>query len=428
MTEIRTPFLTDTYIYSAAQWNEMFRALPREVQNALGWMFFNAADAGSGVVGGYAASEGAALRSDVTRGLAIVYDGTVSAPASKWKWGYSGATLQATHAAHHASNARIDLLSLTFASDTDTPEVTGRVGDVASSIDTQRGCATTLTITKGVEDGTLAVPSTPAGALAIWRVYVPATSGALEYLDRRAFVPGPLNRPKDAPVAIQALSTDGEANLFDITARKAAHGATGYTSSLNVDMTNDWPFFTRAKGGSGEDTGAFYPMMIPISRVWHETTSIFWGSAGYTVGDTGDIIANLDIGPPPGLQVEHVAGTDACTFALFIPLQCQDRSLEVVSAHLDYAMSEAFTGSTTFITALVYRDGPSGLALAATFDMLTPGVVARNVATMTPTARTLATDDRLFLEIIVSRSGSGITNAGRMAIYALTLGFKEGRG
>jgi len=437
VSELRNQHFTDNFIIPAADWNAAARALPREIQNALGWMFEHEANSGGGVVGGFAASEGAARRSDVARGLALVYASGNAAPLSKWSWVYSETTLQATHDAHEG-NPRYDLLTLSWESATDTDETQGQVGGVPAPVDTQRGAQVTLNITKGTAAVTPTVPATPAGHLLLYVVGVPSSSGALIYLDRRVYAAGPSNRPLASyPVTFHGrykenVGGEGEigAHLIAINARAGIPGDPEYMSEVRWDMLQDMPIFMRDRVQTGEAPGFYYPLLAYGDRKWWQTFFITPGEVVYTAGDSGDIAASFVGSPTVATVVQKVAGTDACDLVMYIPLPAvQGRKLEVCGAKLDYALSEAFTGADTEVWVRVLRDnaGASSVEIAS-LDVHDAGVVARASASMGVTDTTIGNQDRLWAVVHVARAGSGITAAGVLAVYAISLQFKEGRG
>lgn len=154
-----------------------------------------------------------------------------------------------THDAHHATNPRWDLISVIPAADTDLPagvrvRTAGPGSQAVQTLDTRETWAPTFTITKGTPAGSPTVPSTPAGALAIAKVYVPATSGNITVYDIRTQVDlgyGLRDTPRypryGYPVQESGLAVSaGSGMTVDVTAGYAGLGSTRrYYEAVTLD-------------------------------------------------------------------------------------------------------------------------------------------------------------------------------------------------
>ncbi|MCC6620134.1 MAG: hypothetical protein IT385_02700 [Deltaproteobacteria bacterium] len=426
MSEIRNINVADTWIYPSSVINAAMRATARELQNALGWMFEHETDSGGGVIGGFDVSEGAALRSDVERGLAVVYTAGNAAPLSKWSWVYSEETLEATHDAHEA-NPRIDLLTLAFESATDTEETLGRVGEVAASVDTQRGAQLTLVITKGTADPSPSAPATPAGHLLLYQVRVPATSGALVYYDKREFAPGPRNR-SGQPLTFNQRANDGVFTLLELAARVEANGETAWVDyPLRWSKTLGLPFALSARNGA---KNLYYQMAE--DRAWSEMHALIGPvEVLYTTGSAADVLVDTDeVGD--AIQIQRLSTTGTCAFSFRVPLRIQHRGLKITGCAVDYAYDEAFDGTLSIEVTLHQDRHDSVGGTRGKLDIDAAGTGSRTLAAMVDTGGgafveyTVDEDDRVWAEVAFSELGSPTSDAGRLRLFGIKLIFEDG--
>lgn len=410
------------FIYDPEVNNAALRRLPRELQDVLGWWTLDTANAGGGVFGGFAVTEGAALRSDVSRGAALTYVSGAALPLSKWGLAYSPSTLQATHVAHEG-NPRYDLLSLSFTTATDTGQTQGRVGNVSTTVNTQRGCQPTLVLTKGTASGSPSVPSTPSGNVPLWAVLVPATSGALTYYDRRAYLPGPTNRGSDAPIAVQGTNGDTFVDLMLVRNRAFLSGQISYESALRWDWGNDWPHITRSGSlGAGEVATELYPCLIPGGRSWRSNIPVGAASlpAEYNAG-SASVVSFKNLGPY--LEIKRVSsGTAQANVGIPIPID--GRGLKLLSAKLVAKRETAFNGTTiTFKSDLILMHADGTSTTIGTIDLTAAGgsITPISYGSFVPTV--IAEDDALYMTVSLDTS---LNSAGEMRLYLASVEVEEG--
>lgn len=429
MGELRSLNTVLGAIYDPGSINNAFRATSKELQDFLAWLMFGDNDAGGGVAG-FSASETSALNVTVTRGGGLIYTAGAPSPASKWAWVYSGASVVKAITAHHLTKARVDLISVSWTQIPDTPVSVGYEGGSPAVTQTQRGCQATLTVTAG---GTVGAgdapgawaekPATPAGSEALWYVYVPATSGALVMVDVRRHLPGPKERPYNAPL-ITYTDVDTNAVLRTISARKADNADTAFASLEGWDVTEDWPYYSRAKAASG-DIGAgtaLYPMMIPAGRTWYR--AVPW------LGVTVDSGANPMTATIAGPLVLTRVGTTAIGYVQSVGIPVETRGLEVVAANLRYKVTTAFDATFTAKKVdLIHVAADGTITTIGTANLTLNGVhgsvqtLALSLAGGTPT---IAEGDMLFAQLVLTSTGTG-TAVGSVQLGALDVQFKEGR-
>lgn len=418
MTHLRTPHIVDTYINPAATLIAAWRGLPREIQNILGWMFFGEANAGAGIFGGFAVTEGAARRSDVSRGALMSYDGTIASPDSKWGIGYSETTLSATHDAHDATNPRYDLLTLTWAHGTDTAEVTGRVGGTASSIPTQAGSIPTLHITKGTAAGSPTPPATPAGHFLLYYVLVPATSGALTYIDRRVYLPGPATRSDDT-LTFKAEAADGTFTPLTLAAQKMASAETAWTSQIyRWSKTLDRPFITTARSGS---VNRYF--MLATERLWWEVVN--WSGARTLLTSE----ANLSMAGVSGFGTGFLpisrdgTGAAKALASVSIPVQAA-RGLKVNAAKMRYEVQDAFDGTLTSFYVELRHVAANGTVTVLDNLPLTNTTGVKADSFVLASNPVIADGDSLEATFLLDHAADG-TTVGDLKLFSVAVQFEE---
>jgi len=423
MGELRSMNVVLGAIYDPDTINNALRAGPKELQDFLGWLMFGDTDAGHGVVG-FSASETSALNVTVTRGGGLIYNSAAASPASKWAWVYSGDSVVKAIGAHHATLARVDLISLTWAQATDTAVSVGYEGGIPASTNTQRGCQATLTVTAGTAhaDPWANKAATPANAEPLWYVYVPATSGALVMVDARTHLPGPHYRDGLAPM-IHYTNVDTDAVQASVSARKADNADTAWASLQSWDVAEDWPYITRGKGGAGESSADLYPMMA-LGRTWSKMVP--WvGFIQVNAAPAGlSAVRSLTLG---NVTYSRSAATANNGDGDLVPIPVDARALEVTAASIIYEVFTAFDGvHVTRSVELIHvaADGTVTVIGSVDLDLTTvPGNPVSLALTMAGTP-VIAAGDCLFAAIKISRTG---TSTGIVTVQALSVTFKEGR-
>jgi hypothetical protein len=400
-----------------------YRDGARELQDFLGRMLTQS-DSGGGVIRGFNVSEGAARRSDVTPGSAIIYDATATDPLSAWSWVPSETTLQDTHAPH-SSDPRIDLLTLTHVAADDTSQTMLRAGGGTVARNTQRGTTVALEITQGTPSVSPVAPSVPAGHFLLYRVYVPATSGALEYLDRRNFV-GVIERGDVGPRA-NVLFGD-QPVILKAKVNPSAHGdPAAWTSQAHYDTAEDWLSFIRARGATLEATGTFYPMAIRNSRRWKRTVP--WADA-----KTSDATGEIEFQPgDPGTIYKlgvNRTGTGTASASAVVGVPVDSRDLRAITAKVRYEVQTAVDslGSFTVALLLVHTDGTVdviGLATSGTELANTAAGVVEGTLAMASTP-VIVDGDFLLARFAMTTNAGAAT--GRVILHSVDVEFKEGQG
>lgn len=413
-------------IYDPDTINAALRAGPKELQDWLGWMFFGDADAGGGVLGFNAAA--AALNVTVERGGGLIYAASDPAPASWWSWIYSGEAVVKAISAHHATLARVDLISLTWTQIPDTTVNVGMEGSVPADVETQRGCQVTLTVTAGTAhaDPWANKAATPANAEALWYVYVPATAGALVLVDVRRHLPGPGRRPGTAPLS-SVTDVDTDAEVFEVLARKADNADTAWLSSLSWDAAQDWPYITRGKGAAGDEGASLYPLMA-LGRSWWRTVPFLGGNF------IDSVAANLLtlMNDTNALLVSRLAAAEAIS-TVYVGIPVEARGLELSAAKLRYKTTEAFDATVgasgrAFKLLHLAADGTvtelasQNVTIASIFD----GCAAPVSLTLGSTP-TFVEGDSLVARFILHLTASGTASLGALELHGVDLQFTEGR-
>lgn len=426
MGEMRTLNTVLGAIYSPDNINAAFRAGAKELQDWLGWLMFGDDDAGGGVLGFDAGA--ASLVVTVERGGGLIYNASAPSPASKWAWIYMGESDEVTVDAHHATLARVDLISLSWTQDTDTEQSVGYEGDVPALTDTQRGCQVTLNYTAGTAhaDPWANKAATPSGDEALWYVYVPATSGALALVDVRRHLPGTKRRLGTAPMT-SVTDVDTDASVLEVRAREADQADTAFLSSMRWSAAQDWPYFLRGKGASGDvDSGtALYPLMS-LARTWWRTVPFI----GKEQDLGNDQMTSIYGGSGAAYLLLDRPGTDTHAYSLSIPIPADAaRALEVVAAKLRYQVTEAFDATLTAQVVDLYHvaaDGTVTTVGSVTLDLATvPGAIQPETFSSLATP-VVEEGDILYAQLRISCSATG-TAVGAVRFYGLDVQFKEGR-
>lgn len=427
-------------IYDPATWNAALLAGPKELQDFLGWLCFGDTDAGYGTVGFDASAS--SLNVTVKRGGGLVYDASPSAHASdaqaglsKWSWIYNGGDVVKAIGAHHATLPRWDLISLTWTTNPDTTVNVGYRESVPADTKTQRGTQITLTVTAGTADASPVKPSTPAGAIALWYVYVPATSGALTLIDARQHLPGTKNRPGAQPMtSVTDVSTD--ANLFEVLARKILSTDTAWLSSLRWDVAKDMPYILRGKGTAGEIATALYPMLTAGDRTFWETRNFVDGSP-LNSDDTALEAYGSDA---LGYMNVNRGTASAAISRVWLGIPVQARGLEVIGAKFRYRTTQAFdatVGSAGRAMKLVHvaADGTvtellsHNLTIASTQGAVTTVAYTESGGDDGDLAATpvIAEGDSLYWFFMLELNADGTGSAGDLRLYSASVQFREGR-
>lgn len=432
MTELRTPNVTDNAIFSAAQWNAAFRGLSRELQDLFLRLLFgdDTPSAGDGgVVGGLVCSAVTGqLQTQVTAGWAFRYDGTIASPRSKFGIIPLHAPVIVDHdPADDGTNDRIDVISIVAPTGTDNTESVLMWESAPQNLATQRGAQASVVVTAGTPDAVPVAPTTPAGHVKLFEVVVEAgftnLNGAL-YTDKR--------------VKARGLSMrDADDGAFEFLTRVGTGGmqllkilGTGFTteSSIDWDRTIDWPRFYRGKGGSGEQLGELYPMLIPSDRTWWRSVS--W--LGARVDSDDDTALDALLSDADGLVLTRGSAGAAITRG-YVSIPVEARGVEIVAAKVRYRTTQAFDatvgGAGAYRAVKLIKMSAAGVAteLGSTLLVITSthGSVQAQEFTLSDTP-VMDEGDSLFARFLVELTASG-TTVGVTKLYSIDIQFKEGR-
>ena len=433
MSEFRRPRPEDTFIWPDSTWASSYRAMLADQAYAKAWELFHETDSGSRVVGGFRATESSALTTRIERGMALVYDAAAVAPAPKWKVVFNPGNITGTHVAHEGTH-RIDVVSLSYAMVADSSQILGRVaGAMPAATNTEIGCVCTVVVTKGTAGGTdPTVPATPAGNIKLWEVYVPATSGALVYLDTRFFAPGPKSRPQDMPMRVHSTVGSGdELPLAEFKQRASGAGTmtadylVDFASSLGWDLGSDTPFIRRNRGASGEVTGKMHLMMSP-TRTWRRSYPLgIGGSIYYSTGSQTEITVKL-LGPYTEIKR---ATSSANVGSYSVPLPIDLRALKVTDFRLAVKLQTAFTGTVNVLKAELIKitaaGGSTVIGSKTNLNAMTTGVWTTLVAAdFGPLTQGVVADAEA---LYVSISWDLAASAGELHIRMAELALTEGK-
>lgn len=439
MSEFRRPRPEDTFIWPDSTWASSYRAMLADQAYAKAWELFHETDSGSRVIGGFRATETPALTTRIERGMALVYDAASVAPAPKWKVVFNPGNITGTHVAHEGTH-RIDVVSLSYAMVADSSQSLGRVGGgMPASTNTEIGCVCTVVVTKGTAGGTNpTVPATPAGNLKLWEVYVPATSGALVYIDARQYAPGSRNRRIDDPVSVHSdadtlFATNSRAALFEVHVRATGAGTmdadklVDYESDVQFDIAEDWLRINRQRAEAGDKVGGMYPLMAPARTWWRSVP--FWGGDREESSTANLVFSRSDVG---GLRLLR-ATNGSSTASVYVGIPAEARALELVAAELRYKTTQAFDatvggGGRVFKLIHMAADGTAtelvsqNVTIASLVDACATPVVLSLASTPV-----LAKGDTLVARFTLELTASGTNNLGDLELHGIDLQFKEGR-
>lgn len=422
MTELRTPNLHDVAVFSAAQWNNALRGLTREIQDLFLRLLFgdDTPSAGDGgVVGGLVCSAVTGqLQTQVTAGWAFRYDGTIASPRSKFGIIPLHSAVIVDHDPNEDSDDRIDVISIVAPTGTDTTESVLMWESAPQNLATQRGAQASVVVTKGTPDASPVAPSTPAGHVKLFEVLV--EGGWTLNLDSAVYT--------DKRVKSRGLSMrDADDGAFEFITRVSTGGmqllkilGTGFAteSSIDWDRTLDWPRFYRGKGGSGEQLGELYPMLIPSDRTWWR--SVPWTGRDFIVG------SYVGIHGTAALTIARSGQDGVYQQAVGIPADA--RGLQVIAAKARYQCTTAFDGTIVTRYVKLYRVQADGTSTEIGTGNMTLASTQGSVQTISLTmAETpvIAEGDTLHAIVGVQTSTSG--SVGEVKLYSIDVQFKEGR-
>lgn len=426
MSELGTLHAVDDVILTAAQWNAGFRRLSRELLNFLRyWTFGDTAPAtgGGGVVGGLAVTSVAdALQSSVAPGLAFFYDTGLADPLSPFSLLTVFEALVGTHTAADGTNPRLDLICIRSPTGTDTAESVMMFDAAPESHPTQRGAQPVVLIVAGTPDASPEVPATPTGYLALGYVEVLASATHLNSAvraDARAFSRGPRNRGPEANPEIRWHQSEGTNNQLWFSGTRRGDDR---SVSVGISYDDTWPRVLRASVATGDEPGAFFPMMISGSREWMRRASPLTGRHIST--DEGEITAVFTPGTGTAVPQASIAkaGTGTGSCSLVVPVPVEERGLDCMGGEVSYSISQAFDPGV--ITASLYHVPVGGSAQLVGTVTITNEIAAGTAALVTITRRPVT--GTLFWRLTVA-DASGGSAAGVIAFTSVGAKLCEGR-
>lgn len=430
MSEIRTPHLTNNAIPNAAQWNNAFRGMVREIQEMMLRLLHGddtPSAGGGGVLGGLVCDNvSGQMQSSVTPGWGWYYDATLPSPQSPFGVVVLHETTIVNHTPADGSNPRIDVISIASPSDTDTVESTLTWEAAPENRPTQRGAQPALVVTAGTPAGSPVAPATPAGHLKLCEVTVPAGATNLNsagYSNKRVMANGGKLRDADLGdfVFADRVGT-GVVSLLTVLDLLE----TLEPSAIQWDRSKDYPVFYRGKGevgiGGGDKLGAHYPMLIHGGRTW-------WRSVPW-IGKEQDLGANpmTSLFNANYLTLARV-NTTAMGYTMSVPIPADVRGIEVVAAKLRYQCVEAFdaTWNEKLVDLIhVAADGTATVIGTATFTL---SGVHGSVEPLTFTSLAtpvIAEGDMVFASLRLASNGDG-TAVGEVRLFSLDVQFREAR-
>lgn len=260
MSDFPSSHWIDNQIKSAAQINTGMRRTSKVLQDVLMRLVHGdtvPADGTSAVLGGLVASAVAGtMRSRLTRGALFQVESTLyTDPLSEYGLAYleEDDTTTLVHSTADSSNDRYDLITIATATGTTHADTVTRHPDAGGGTLNQaliREAVATIAVVTGTAASSPTVPATPAGAVALWAVLVPANetnASNFTYYDARTRV-----RPVGDNTKV--INTPGARMYVDVTSSfsHAAVGPGGFGQ-----------FVIAHTDGTGETVDCYFPIDMP---------------------------------------------------------------------------------------------------------------------------------------------------------------------
>lgn len=431
MTEIRTPHLTDNSIFSAAMWNNGFRASMAEIQALVMFLMHGkTASAGAaGVAGGFELSTVTGqMQVTVAPGWAWFYDSTIAAPASPFA---AFNLLEATAVnigASDATHARYDLISIENASETDTQLSVPQWEAANANRDTQRGSVPTLTVTAGTPGAFPTIPATPSGHIALGAVRVGATVTNLNsatLIDLRDML-SLTTRGSTRALRFRSVPNTSvvDAAEFILAEFLGSGVADGSGSKLKWDRTNDWLAFRRVIATAGEDASQdLFPMVVPGGRTWWRTCS--WAGASWA-DNPSEVEVQRDT-LTGYLRLTRI-GTGAEQTYVHIHIPVEARGLELVGAKIRTKCLAAYTTALSSSCELVHTKADGTEVSLGSASVVVNSVQANSVAVAWTLSDTpIIAEGDWFYAVFGLDIDSGGSAVGQVRLDSVALQFREGR-
>lgn len=414
----RTGYFLDDQAPEQDDWNAAFRWTARDLAWFMAYLLFgdSAATGDAVVVDGLECTAGSGMQTDYTAGAALHYDASVYTATLKGNETASPFGVQMvtaagsiTHAANSSGSTRVDIITISGALGTDTPENVQQDGGSTTSQDTRWGTEATVAITEGTPGA--GVPATPTGHTKVAEVSIPNGAGsaaAFTYTDTRYYARKPWK-----------VSGNGGSGTVDMA--EATRDDADESMRLSWSRDEHWPIFTRTGEPAGDFTSSMFLMGSPSSREWSHSYPLR-AATEYQAAGTG---ISWD-GANGHTLVINRSGDGTTFYNLIIP--GEDRGLEVTGVTLRWLNGTAWDGTIATQSWEVYHvDGSTGTATlitgTETFDLGSTNTITASAATMASTP-VMDSGDYLECEIELSASGG---STGNLALYSVEITYKEGR-
>jgi hypothetical protein len=489
-----TGFSRPSQIWSASQWNEMLRRGDKGLLDGLRYLFSGDAAVAEGglTLGGGTCAAGSGAATDCAAGAVAFFNATAFTSVLGGNETVpdllipSWAAATVTHSDGHATNARKDLICAQIVVGTSNSQSIAYKSASPITEDLQWGAEVTITVVKGIEDGTNVLPATPTGAVALFQVQVPAGTVAgtwaasVTYTDLRVapvfYARGAGTRAFDAygarilinPLEVNGVDLDivgagkvdvtklvgGEVGLqmedrvlrlFDGSVIKGVADGTevfdlfqvwdNAESAAGLILWTDlngadpqWPRWQRVSPGAGEASGDMYPMMVPAGRTWRREYP--WTEDQNTIYAVGSA-ADLSIGKSGYYTSIARQSAGAVDVAFYHQLVVDSRGLEITAAEAMINVAASFTSTVTAATIALYhipKDSYAPVQIGSydmAADLAAAPATSHPALTMSSTP-VLAEGDALMAIIGVTLVADG-TAAGELRVVSLGVQFKEGR-
>jgi len=440
MSELAVPFVYANKYADPDVMNQSWRRTTQQLADMMRRLLFadTTPDEDYGyVVGGLEPSATGDVETTVTAGCAVSYDSTIDPdPAadghSPFALLVSEDALVWTHAARHATLARIDVIVLQFTTAVTDDEDIASVGGSPSATPTIRRGVFSLYAVDGTPDASPAAPTYPTGMVVLCEADVPATGGgAITYRTSVAQRANTAYTRRD-PIVFQQDDAYAAANATPplLAVRKVGRGldGVGVPSFQSWDWATDWPVFVRGVADAGEASSPtkMFPLMAPGGRTWWRTYPFLIGWEAPEFGSKFTAVSGLVdvVAVHSYLRIQH-SGAGAGYILPTLAMPVEQRGLRVVGARLRYLVSTAFDGTlTTFNWTLYHVDGQT-VATDIGSVALVNTVGDEVTAVISPfTAVLMGEGSSLVARVNLDRSADG--TVGEMALLSIEIQFEEG--
>lgn len=383
MSEISTINAALNLIYSAAQWNYVFRTGAADVAHLLRYLWTDDAIDAEGVVlsGLKVTGKSGDMAVDVSKGAGAIEVGSTPSPGHP----YNLAIVRDndTSAALNDGDgtyARIDVISLTPTSSLLDQESVALLGGGTTPHYLRRGPGYSIVVTEGTPAASPSPQPTPSGSIKLAEVLVPAglTAGGggtvsatiTDYRNRRS-----LNVSGPEQVDKRTFLTDPWATGFGLLRVEEARVASPRVIEHQFYGPDFWPVWVRDGQDADDSSDPLYPLMAPARTYW-ESVGFVGGSSSATPSDvTIEQIGFPDVTQFKGTVIKR-ATTNAGSAIVTAILPSPDRLRSYKRYKVKHAVINATDLSSVTARAIVYDASADDVVLLSDEKTLSTSVGA----------------------------------------------------